>query len=184
MLTYTKMEIVLSNSDPKYMRPSENELLFLTDEGIRQHIELLFFAYKSFTADPDRILEKYGLGRAHHRALHFINSCPGLTVSELLDVLGITKQSLNRVLRRLIELEYVQSEIGSIDRRERNLSLTEKGRAFEQELSTAQRKRIREAFSKAGPEAVGGFRKVLGHIIDPSMGELVEKFGTYKKDRD
>ncbi len=165
------------------MRVSENELLFLTDDGIRQHIELLFFAYKSFTSDPDQILEKNGLGRAHHRALHFINCRPGLTVSELLDVLGITKQSLNRVLRRLIELEYVQSEIGSLDRRERHLSLTEKGSRFEQELSTAQRKRIREAFLKAGPEAVGGFRKVLGHIIDPSLDEMVEKFGTGQKDR-
>lgn len=170
--------------DSKFVRANENELLFLTDDGIRQQIELFFFAYKSFTSDPDRILEKYGLGRAHHRALHFINSRPELTVSELLDVLGITKQSLNRVLRRLIELEYVQSEVGSLDRRARNLSLTEKGKLFEQELSTAQRKRIREAFSKAGPEAVGGFRKVLGEIIDPSMGEMVEKMVGRQKDQD
>ncbi|CAG0912097.1 unnamed protein product, partial [Cyprideis torosa] len=140
--------------------PSD-DLLFLTDDRLREHVELLFFAYKGFTSDPDRILAEYGLGRAHHRAVHFINRHSGLTVSELLEILGITKQSLNRVLRKLVEAGYVVSEVGKEDRRERNLTLTSAGRAFEAELSAAQHRRMREAFADAGPEAVAGFRQVL-----------------------
>ena len=90
-------------ADRRAAHPSTGEqLLFLTDEQLRQGIELMFFAYRGFTADPDRILEDYGYGRAHHRALHFINRHPKLTVNDLLDILGVTKQSLNRVLRHLI----------------------------------------------------------------------------------
>lgn len=153
-----------------------DDLLFLTDDRIREHIELLFFAYRSFTTDPDRILENYGFGRAHHRAIHFINRQPGLRVSELLDVLNITKQSLNRVLRTLIDQGYVVSEVGSEDKRERNLYLTEKGQALESELSKAQSQRLREAFAAAGPEAVAGYKAVLRQIIDPSIDHIVDKY--------
>ena len=156
----------MSQNGSNFSRISDSDLLFLTEEGISQHIELMFFAYKNFTSDPDKILEGHELGRAHHRALHFINRRPGLTVSELLQILGITKQSLNRVLRKLIEMDYVQSEVGELDRRERRLSLTQAGAAFEAELAKAQQARIREAFSKAGPEAVRGFRAVLNHLLD------------------
>ena len=155
---------------------TEVDLLFLTDKGIKQHIELLFFAYKSFTADPDRILAQHDLGRAHHRALHFIGRRSGLTVSELLEVLGITKQSLNRVLRKLIDLNYVRSEVGQHDRRERNLFLTDDGVAFEEQLSVLQRARFREAFLNAGPEAVNGFKTVLEKIVDKDVAKLVRKF--------
>jgi DNA-binding MarR family transcriptional regulator len=154
--------------------PSRSEqLLFLTDDQLRQGIELMFFAYRGFTADPDRILEEMGYGRAHHRAIHFINRRPGLTVNELLDILGVTKQSLNRVLRQLVEDGLVESRIGRTDRRQRNLHLTEKGRTLEQELSAAQRRRMRAAFSSAGPDAVVGFRKVLEGMIDPELRERV-----------
>ena len=151
------------------------QLLFLTDEQLRQGIELMFFAYRGFTADPDRILETYGYGRAHHRALHFINRRAGLTVNELLDILGVTKQSLNRVLRQLVEDGLVQSNVGKQDRRQRNLSLTEKGAALEAELSNSQRARMRKAYSTAGAEAVQGFRAVLEQIIEPDMREQIAK---------
>lgn len=149
------------------------QLLFLTDEQLRQGIELMFFAYRGFTADPDRILEERGYGRAHHRAIHFINRRPGLTVNELLDILRVTKQSLNRVLRQLVEDRLVASRVGRVDRRQRNLYLTETGHALEQELSSAQRRRMRTAFSNAGPEAVHGFRQVLEQMIDPELREQV-----------
>ena len=144
-------------------------LLFLTDEQLRKGIEAMFFAYRGFTADPDRILEDYGYGRAHHRAIHFINRSPGTTVTNLLSILGVTKQSLNRVLRRLIEDGLVEARVGASDRRERNLHLTEKGQALERALSDAQSDRMRRAFRAAGPEAVAGFRAVLEEMMDPEQ---------------
>jgi DNA-binding MarR family transcriptional regulator len=96
-------------------------LLFLTDEQLRRGIEAMFFAYRGFTADPDRILQEYGYGRAHHRAIHFINRSPGTTVNNLLSILGVTKQSLNRVLRTLVEDGLVDSRVGTRDKRERHL---------------------------------------------------------------
>ncbi len=148
---------------------SGESLLFLTDEQLRQGIEAVFFAYRGFTADPDRILATMAYGRAHHRAIHFINRAPGTTVTNLLAILGVTKQSLNRVLRTLIEDGLVESRVGSSDRRERNLYLTEAGIALENRLSDAQRTRMRAAYRDAGPEAVAGFRKVLEAMMDPEM---------------
>lgn len=142
-------------------------LLFLTDEQLRRGIEAMFFAYQGFTADPDRILAERGYGRAHHRAIHFINRRPGTTVNTLLTILGVTKQSLNRVLRTLIEDGLVESRVGTRDKRERHLYLTEAGAALEAELSTAQRDRMRSAYRAAGPEAVSGFRQVLEAMMDP-----------------
>jgi DNA-binding MarR family transcriptional regulator len=144
-------------------------LLFLTDEQLRKGIEAMFFAYRGFTADPDRILDEYSYGRAHHRALHFINRTHGTTVNNLLTVLGVTKQSLNRVLRTLIEDGLVESRIGRSDRRERNLYLTEKGRDLERKLSEAQRDRMRAAYRAAGPQAVAGFRQVLEAMMDDEI---------------
>jgi DNA-binding MarR family transcriptional regulator len=144
-------------------------LLFLTDEQLRQGIEAMFFAYRGFTADPDRILSDMAYGRAHHRAVHFINRAPGTTVNNLLAILGVTKQSLNRVLRTLIEDGLVESRIGQADKRERHLFLTPEGQALEQKLSDAQRARMRMAFRDAGPEAVAGFRKVLEAMMDREM---------------
>ncbi len=149
--------------------PGGEGLLFLTDEQIRKGIEAMFFAYRGFTADPDRILADKGYGRAHHRAIHFINRSPGTTVNNLLSILGVTKQSLNRVLRSLIEDGLVESRVGARDKRERKLYLTEVGSALERELSTAQRDRMRAAFRQAGPEAVSGFRTVLEAMMDGDM---------------
>ena len=144
-------------------------LLFLTDEQVRKGIEAMFFAYRGFTADPDRILEDKDYGRAHHRAIHFIHRSPGTTVSNLLAILGVTKQSLNRVLRSLIEDGLVRSDKGRVDARERHLFLTEKGLGLERELSDAQRARMRAAYRAAGPQAVAGFRQVLEAMMDPAM---------------
>lgn len=148
---------------------SGESLLFLTDEQLRKGIEAMFFAYRGFTADPDRILEKYSYGRAHHRAIHFIHRSPGTTVNNLMSILGVTKQSLNRVLRTLIEDGLVESRVGPRDKRERHLYLTETGAALEQELSDAQRARMRAAYRSAGPEAVAGFRQVLEAMMDPDQ---------------
>ncbi len=149
------------------------QLLFLTDDQLRQGIELMFFAYQAFVSDPDRILDEYGYGRAHHRAIHFIQRLPGLTVAELLDVLGVTKQSLNRVLRQLVDDGLVDSRIGREDRRQRNLHLTEKGAALERALSEAQRERVRRAYREAGSEAVAGFRRVLEQMMDAEKRDRV-----------
>lgn len=156
------------------MRMSEpgvggESLLFLTDEQLRKGIEAMFFAYRGFTADPDRILDGMDFGRAHHRALHFIHRSPGTTVNNLLNILGVTKQSLNRVLRGLIDDGLVESRVGKVDKRERHLHLTERGSELERQLSDAQRARMRAAYRAAGPQAVQGFRQVLEAMMDPEM---------------
>lgn len=150
-------------------------LLFLTDDQLRRGIEAMFFAYRAFTSDPDMILAELEYGRAHHRALHFVNRQPGLTVTALLDVLGVTKQSLNRVLRTLIEDGLVDNRIGRRDRRERQLYLTERGQALERRLSESQRGRMRAAYRAAGPQAVQGFRQVLEAMMDaPTLRQYHE----------
>jgi len=159
------MDDALTTRDARPRRGGE-QLLYLTDEQLRQGIELMFFAYRDFTADPDRILDDFGYGRAHHRALHFIARRPGLTVQGLLDILRVTKQSLNRVLRQLIADGMVTNAVGARDRRQRLLRLTAEGEALERRLSEAQRARVRRAFSEAGPDAVAGFRRVLERMVD------------------
>jgi DNA-binding MarR family transcriptional regulator len=156
-------------------------LLFLTDEQLRQGIEAMFFAYRGFTADPDRILQDMSYGRAHHRAVHFINCAPGTTVNNLLNILGVTKQSLNRVLRTLIEDGLVESRVGRMDKRERHLFLTPAGQELEQQLSDAQRARMRTAYRQAGPEAVAGFRRVLEAMMD---GEMKRQFRALRGGQD
>ncbi|MGF1552274.1 MAG: MarR family winged helix-turn-helix transcriptional regulator [Paracoccaceae bacterium] len=148
-------------------------LLFLTEEQLRQGIELMFFAYRDFTSDPDAVLADRGYGRAHHRALHFIKRRPGVTVAGLLEILRITKQSLNRVLRQLVDDGLVVSSVGREDRRQRNLHLTPAGEALERQLSEPQRARLRRAFSEAGPQAVAGFRAVLERMLDDEGRESV-----------
>jgi DNA-binding MarR family transcriptional regulator len=135
------------------------------EEAVRQGIELLFFAYRDFTAEPDAILAEYGFGRAHHRVVHFVGRHPQMTVGELLDILRITKQSLNRVLGQLVRQGFVVQRQGAQDRRQRLLELTDKGRELEARLSAPQLARVAAAFRAAGGAAVDGFRKVLLGII-------------------
>lgn len=139
--------------------------LFLREEELRQGIELLFYAYRDFTSDPDAILAQHGYGRAHHRALHFIGRNPGITVAELLAILRITKQSLSRVLSQLVSEGYVIQKQGTRDRRQRHLFLTEKGVELERQVSEPQRARVARAYREAGAEAVEGYRKVLLGLV-------------------
>ena len=151
------------------------DLLYLTDENLRKGIEALFFAYRDFTSDPDRILADMDYGRAHHRAVHFINRNPGMTVNRLLTILGVTKQSLNRVLRALIEDGLVESRVGPEDKRERHLYLTASGQELERRLTDTQRERVRAAYRAAGPAAVAGFRQVLEAMMEPETRSQYEK---------
>ena len=140
--------------------------LFLREEELRQGMELLFFAYRDFTAEPDQILARYNFGRAHHRVIYFVGRHPAMTVSELLNILGITKQSLSRVLRQLVRENLIVQRADLRDRRRRLLELTEKGRELERILSENQRRRMARAYRAAGAEAVEGFRTVLRNLID------------------
>lgn len=154
---------------------SQANPLFLTEDEIRQGIELLFYAYRDFTSDPDEILAAYGYGRAHHRVLHFVNRSPGMTVTQLLAILRITKQSLARVLGALIEQGLVRQDRGARDRRQRLLYLTPEGEALERRVSAPQRDRVARAYREAGAEAVAGYRKVLAGLIDERDREGVLK---------
>ncbi len=140
--------------------------LFLRDEELRQGMELLFYAYRDFTAEPDSILAKLGFGRAHHRVIYFVGRNAGITVSELLGILRITKQSLSRVLGQLVRDGFITQRPGTRDRRQRLLELTAKGVELERQLSREQRERLARAYRQAGAEAVEGFRKVLTGIIN------------------
>lgn len=140
-----------------------------SDDDVRRAMELLFFAYRDFIAGPDNLLDELGFGRAHHRVIHFVGRNPGITVSELLAILKITKQSLGRVLGQLIDKGIVRQDPGARDKRHRHLSLTEEGRRLELRVSADQRKRIAETFAQVGPDAVAGFERVLrAMIIDPA----------------
>jgi len=136
------------------------------DAAMRRAQDLLFFAYRDFTNAADVILAELGLGRAHHRALHFIGRNPGITVTELLAILRITKQSLARVLSDLMARGDVAQAPGPLDRRQRLLRLTESGQALEQRLFAAQRARLAAAYAAAGPEAVAGFGAVMRGIMN------------------
>jgi DNA-binding MarR family transcriptional regulator len=128
--------------------------------------ELLFFAYRDFTRDPDAILKDFGFGRAHHRVLHFVNRHSGLRVVDLLDILTITKQSLSRVLKQLIDQGYIVQQAGSSDRRERLLFPTDRGRALAERLAAPQLVRLASALSAAGPGAEATLRRFLEAMVN------------------
>jgi DNA-binding MarR family transcriptional regulator len=136
-----------------------------TEDEVWQGIELLFFAYRDFTAEPDAILAQHDFGRAHHRVIHFVGRHPQMTVGELLRILRITKQSLSRVLGQLVRQGFIIQRPGVRDRRQRLLDLTSKGRELERQLSEPQRVRVANAYRQVGQCAVEGFRKVLLGII-------------------
>lgn len=149
--------------------------LFLREDQLHQGMELLFYAYRDFTAECDAILATFGFGRAHHRVIYFVGRYPSLSVSELLAILRITKQSLSRVLGELVSRGFVSSEPSPKDRRKRLLNLTEKGRALEDRLSTVQRACVARAYREAGGEAVAGFRKVLLGIVNDADRKRFER---------
>jgi DNA-binding MarR family transcriptional regulator len=141
-----------------------NTLKIQTADAHLGLIELLFFAYRDFTGDADALLVEIGFGRAHHRILHFINRQPGLNVAELLEILRITKQSLARVLKELIDGGYVYQVHGAKDRRQRELHLSQKGRDLTQSLTDLQSLRISNALKEIGEEnqnVIEGFLKAM-----------------------
>jgi DNA-binding MarR family transcriptional regulator len=138
-------------------------------------IELLFFAYRDFTSDPDQILADYGFGRAHHRILHFVNRRPGMTVAELLEVLKITKQSLARVLKQLIDAGHIVQRQGSRDRRQRRLYPTEDGRALALALAAPQSRRIARALEDAAPAERDAVERFLKQMVDPELRAQIER---------
>jgi len=160
---------------PPVSPPAGSALLFLREEHIRQAQDLMFFAYRDFTGAADVILAELGLGRAHHRALHFIGRNPGMTVGDLLAILRITKQSLARVLNELVSRGYVAQATGREDRRQRLLTLTEAGLELEHRLFDRQRDRITNAYRDAGGAAVDGFRQVMRAIMDPAARAAIDR---------
>ena len=141
--------------------PQTTSPLYLRDEDLKQGVDLLFFAFSEVFAQGDNHLRAANLGRAHRRALYFIARNPGLSVADLLAILKITKQSLNRVLNDLLDSGFVERKPGMQDRRTRQLRLSQKGIQLESALWEAQRPRLVRAFREAGPDAVAGFRRVL-----------------------
>ncbi|HZH51977.1 MAG TPA: MarR family transcriptional regulator [Microvirga sp.] len=138
-------------------------------------IELFFFAYRDFVSDPDRILTEYGFGRAHHRVLHFVDRNPGLTIAELLDILRITKQSLNRVLKELIEKDFIESRTGTSDRRQRLLYTTASGHDLAVKMAKLQTRRIMRALADLDPDARRHLSAYLLSLIDPDDRAHVER---------
>lgn len=136
-----------------------------TEADLVAHVELLFFAYRDFTGDPDAVLAQYGFGRAHHRVLHFVHRNPGLRVANLLEILKITKQSLARVLKQLIGDGFITQKAGAEDRRERLLYATLKGARLAERLTALQVKRIEAALEAAGPEAEAATKRFLLAMI-------------------
>ena len=149
--------------------------LYLRKQDLRRGIELLFFAYRDFTGEADEILSELGLGRAHHRVIYFVGRQPDMTVSELLGILKITKQSLSRVLSHLIDTGYIRQTPGVRDKRQRLLALTDKGVALEAKLTEVQCRRFAAAYSARGGDAVDGFVKVLSSLLDEDMREQLRR---------
>ncbi len=136
-------------------------------------IELFYFAYRDFVGDADRLLEAFGFGRAHHRVLHFVARRPGLTIAELLDILAITKQSLNRVLKELVAEDFVEVRAGAQDRRQRRLFVTPKGGDLALRLARAQTRRFADAMGALGPYGKRDAVAFLVAMIDRDARERV-----------
>ncbi|MDQ0473703.1 MarR family winged helix-turn-helix transcriptional regulator [Labrys wisconsinensis] len=138
-------------------------------------IELLFFAYRDFVADADHLLEAYAFGRAHHRVLHFVDRNPGLTVAELLEILKITKQSLGRVLKELVDQGFIVQRKGREDRRQRLLEPTARGKALARELAALQSRRIAAALAETGPDSHAVAKRFLFSLVDLHERPAVER---------
>ncbi|MEZ5648623.1 MAG: MarR family transcriptional regulator [Alphaproteobacteria bacterium] len=153
-------------TDTKSLAKTSANPLFLREDELRQGIEMLFYAYRDFTGEPDAVLHRHDFGRAHHRAIYFIGRNRGMPIGNLLKILKITKQSLARVLTQLVADGFVEQRDSTTDRRQRLLYLTSKGEDLERELSALQCARLARAYREAGADAVDGFRKVLLGLID------------------
>jgi DNA-binding MarR family transcriptional regulator len=150
--------------------------LSISDRPEITFIELLFFAYRDFISDPDAALLSYGFGRAHHRVVHFVNRHPGIRVADLLDILKITKQSLGRVLKQLVDGGFIEQRTGSTDRRQRLLYPTEAGRALSLRLIDLQARRIARGLATLSPAEREGAEKFLRAIVDDAERDKVSHF--------
>jgi DNA-binding MarR family transcriptional regulator len=150
----------------------------LGDDDVVELIELLYFAYRDFTSDPDALLAEFGFGRAHHRVVHFVGRNTGISVAELLDVLKITKQSLARVLRELVERGFVEQRTGDADRRKRLLHLTDEGRKLHQRLMAPQMARVRESIAHAGDDSGPVMQQLLYGLVNAQDRDQVERIVT------
>jgi len=150
----------------------------LEDRQVIELIELMYFGYRDFTSDPDALLAEFGFGRAHHRVVHFVGRNPGISVAELLDVLRITKQSLARVLRELVERGFVEQRTGDADRRKRLLYLSDDGRDLHHKLMAPQMRRVREAISHAGTDSGPVMQQLLYGLVDAEGRDEVERLVT------
>ena len=162
---YVNMADIISAQDSGVEGLSEPETVAL--------IELLFFAYRDFVSDPDVMLKELGFGRAHHRVVHFAGRDPGMTVARLLDILRITKQSLGRVLKDLIDQDYIYQKEGDSDRRQRLLYLTARGESLRLALMAPQIARIRRAIGQSGRDSGRHYRTVLTHLVSPENRDSV-----------
>ena len=136
------------------------------EEQLNETLMLFYFAYRTFTKEPDRILEQHGIQRLHHRILFFVARKPEISVHELLATLEVTKQALHAPMRQLIEMGYITSEPATHDRRVRELCLTEKGENLEKQVSNVQRGKMNEIFETLGTESEESWKKVMKKIID------------------
>ena len=142
------------------------DLLYLKDDQIKDFIEQIFYAYRDTYSDPKKILKKYSFGTAHHRAIHIIEKYEGLTISDLLGKLKITKQSLNRVIRDLAKSKAIIVKKGEVDSRHRRIFLNEKGKKLFEEIFMEQKKRIYNALKNSDSDSVIKFKNVLSKIIN------------------
>jgi DNA-binding MarR family transcriptional regulator len=154
-------------SETQALRPLQQDASPSGGAVAYELIELFFFAYRDFVSDPDRLLAELGFGRAHHRVIHFVDRNPGLTIAELLDILKITKQSLNRVLKELVEQEFIEVRTGHSDRRQRHLHATASGHDLAMRLASLQGERVRAALGQVPAAAQGAVEAFLTAMIDP-----------------
>jgi DNA-binding MarR family transcriptional regulator len=154
-------------------RPAASPVAAREETPLYELIELLFFAYRDFVGEADRLLESYGFGRAHHRVLHFVNRHPGLTIAALLDILRITKQSLNRVLKELVAKNFIEARAGATDRRHRQLYATETGERLAHDIARLQTRRFATALEEVGPGARETATRFLQAMIDAPERERV-----------
>jgi DNA-binding MarR family transcriptional regulator len=160
----------VSSGEPPSAQPAPGK----PRESLIAHVELLFFAYRDFTGDPDAVLAQFGFGRAHHRVLHFVCRNPGLRVANLLEILKITKQSLARVLKQLIGDGFIVQRAGAEDRRERLLYPTTKGTRLADRLMALQVQRVEAALAAAGPEAEAATKQFLLAMISEEDRDQVK----------
>jgi len=152
--------------------------IYLSDKEIRKIIELMFFSYREFTSGPDAVLEKINYGRAHHRVIYFVGKHKEITIKDLLTILKITKQSLSRVLNQLVKEKYILVSTG-LDKRTKDLRLTEKGQELEKQLSNIQINKIKNVIKKENLSNINGFKKILYEIIDLKEKNLFNDLNKY-----